>query len=114
MGQIRAFASLAAIAMLAMTTAMGWQRFQSDPALQKQVLNDIPGFANPAFAAGAKPAAPKLVRVATLATQIPLPQPTAPSSGEPKDPPAPPPQVDESALQADAVAERIKYSVPSE
>jgi hypothetical protein len=57
--------------------------------------------------------------VASNAAQIALPPAaapaqTAPTSGEPKDPPAPPPQVDESALQADAVAQRVKDSVPSE
>jgi lipoprotein-anchoring transpeptidase ErfK/SrfK len=119
MGQIRAFASIAMIAMLAMGAAVGVQRFHSNPALQTAVLNYIPGFANPVAVTAVNAAVPKLVRVASTATQIPLspvapPVQTAPTFGEPKDPPAPPPQVDESALQANAVAQRVKDSVPPE
>jgi hypothetical protein len=113
MGQMRAFASIAAVAMLAMGIAVGVQHFQSNPALQTEVLNFIPGFANP-NAVAAKVPTPKLVRVASTAEQIALPPAAAPTSTEPKDPPAPPPQVDESALQADAVAQRVKESVPAE
>ena len=146
MGQIRAFAGIASIAMIAMGAAMGWQNLQSNPALQREVLNDIPGFANPVTIAVAQPAAPKLVRVASLATALPLPTPPAqtplpapatiavpvrvlapapqaiavpvtasapPALPAPvQQPPAP--QVDDSALQADAVAERVKESVPPE
>jgi lipoprotein-anchoring transpeptidase ErfK/SrfK len=135
MGQIRAFAGVASIAMIAMSAAMGWQNFQSNPTLQRDVLNDIPGFANPITVAVAQPVAPKLIRVASLATTLPLPAPpsqapapaqavlpapittaapvTAPAPlPAPVQPPAP--QVDDSALQADAVAQRVKESVPPE
>jgi lipoprotein-anchoring transpeptidase ErfK/SrfK len=127
MGQIRAFASIAAVAMIAMGAAMGWQNLQSNSTLQREVLNDIPGFANPVTVAVANPAVPKLVRVASLATTLPLPAPPsqtpaplpAPAPAAiavpvttpaPVQPPAP--QADDSALQADAVAERVKESVP--
>lgn len=123
MGQLRAFAGIAAIAMIAMVIATGIQRFQSDPALQTEVLNDIPGFANPVTVAVAKPQAPKPVRIASLVTQSPVPPPSvvplpvpaaAPVQVAPKAAPVPVPQVDDSALQADAVAQRIKDSVPPE
>ena len=112
MGQMRTFASIAAVAMIAMGLASGVQRFQSDTALQTQALNYIPGFANPVVVAVAKPQAPKLVRVASTAMQIPLPPAALPVQAAPATVPAPP--VDDSALQADAVAQRVKDSVPAE
>jgi lipoprotein-anchoring transpeptidase ErfK/SrfK len=114
MGQIRAFATIAAVAMIAMSAAMGFQNYRADPALRAEIQNSIPGFTNPVAVASA----PKLVRVATMATQIPLPAPVAQTPAAIPVPvaplQAPIPQVDDSALQADAVAERVKESVPPE
>jgi hypothetical protein len=111
MGQMRSFASITAIAIIAMSAAAGFQRFQSDPTLQAKVQNYLPGFANPGVVAAARPQAPKLIRVASAAAQIALP-PAAPTTAAAAETPATP--VDDSALQADAVAERIKESVPPE
>jgi lipoprotein-anchoring transpeptidase ErfK/SrfK len=116
MGQMRTLAGITAVAMIAMSAAGEYQRVQSDPVLQAEIQNSIPGFANPTLVAIAKPQAPKLVRVASMATQIPLPAPVAiPAAVTPVQAPAvPAPQIDESALQADAVAQRVKESVPAE
>jgi lipoprotein-anchoring transpeptidase ErfK/SrfK len=125
MGQIRAFASITLVAMIAMSAAIVYQRLQSNPALQTEVLNCIPGFANPvAVAAAVKPQAPKLIRIASASdvaallpavtpVQVPL---AIPAASTPPPAPVQPsaPQVDESGLQADAVAERVKESVPPE
>jgi lipoprotein-anchoring transpeptidase ErfK/SrfK len=124
MGQIRAFASIALIAMIAMSAAIVYQRLQSDPVLQTEVLNDIPGFANPTLAATVKLPPAKRIRVASASDvvavlpavtplQVPVAIPTAPVK-PPAPVPPPAPQVDDSALQADAVAQRVKDSVPSE
>jgi lipoprotein-anchoring transpeptidase ErfK/SrfK len=108
--------------MLAMFAAIVYQHLQSNPALRTAVLNDIPGFANPVEAAAVEPPAPKLIRVASAADltgllppvtplQVPLAIPAAPT---PAPTQSPAPQADDSALQADAVAERVKESVPPE
>lgn len=129
MMRVREFAGVALIAMLAMSGAIGIQRFESNSALQASVENWIPGFAHPALAAEA--VSQKPVRVAQLielgkpTPYIPIPPQSAkPAMSNPvvapvmppAAPPVPPPpvQADDAYLQAGAVAERVRESVPAE
>jgi lipoprotein-anchoring transpeptidase ErfK/SrfK len=130
MVRVREFAGVALVAMLAMSAAVGIQRFESNSALQASVDNWIPGFAHPALAADAQSQTP--MRVAQLielgkptpyvpipSAQTPAPPPVvaAPPLVAPQTPqaPMPPPaQIDNAYLQANAVAERVRESVPSE
>ncbi|HEY5336823.1 MAG TPA: L,D-transpeptidase [Rhizomicrobium sp.] len=110
------FAAVAALAMAAMGAAIGFQDYQSNPALQAQAQNLIPDFARSAVVEPALPQ--KTIRIATTATFVPLPPP-APAepdaaSGTQAPPPKPIPQIDPATLQADAVAQRVKDSVPAE
>ena len=104
---LRVLAAVSAVAMIAMSAAVGVQNFHANPALQTSVENLIPGFANPVAVTRVQPQ--KLVRVAMNSATLPLPAPAqAPNA------PAPVPQIDPATLQVDAVAQRVKDSVPSE
>jgi lipoprotein-anchoring transpeptidase ErfK/SrfK len=124
MVRVREFAAVASVAMLAMSAAYWTQRFESNTALQATVLKWTPEFARPALAAEAAPQKP--VRVAERielgkpTPVVPIPQqpaaPIIPAAPIPAAaPPAPPVvQTDNAYLQAEAVAQRVKDSVPTE
>jgi lipoprotein-anchoring transpeptidase ErfK/SrfK len=120
MEQMRSLAGITVLAIAAMGAAMGFQNYRANPVLQAQVLSYVPDFArpylavqtNPVEVAIAEPSTPQPVRIASLAAQIPLPP--AITAAPPAIQPAPPaivPQPEDSAVQADAVAERVKESV---
>ena len=122
MVRVREFAGVALVAMAAVSAAFWIQRFESSPAAQAVVANWIPSFAKPPLAAEFK-AVPKPVRLASSAPVLPIPAPVAPATLPPAvrtpstttaDPAPVPVQTDNAYLQADAVAERIKESVPSQ
>jgi lipoprotein-anchoring transpeptidase ErfK/SrfK len=119
MMRVREFAGVALVAMVAMSAAFWIQRLESNPAAQAVVAEWIPSFAKPALAAEIKPA-PAPVRVASSAPvlQIPVTPTTSSPGAKPSaitaDPAPTPVPVDNAYLQADAVAERVKESVPSQ
>ena len=126
MVRVREFAVVASVAMLAMSAAYWTQRFESNSALQATVLKWTPEFARSALAAEAVPQKP--VRVAERielgkpTPVVPIPAPMAKAAPivsvapiPAATPPAPPVvQVDNAYLQADAVAQRLRASVPAE
>ena len=123
MMRVREFAGVALVAMVAMSAAFWIQRFESSTAAQAVVAEWIPSFARPALAAELKPmSAP--VRIASSAPVLQISAPVAPPTLPPPvaakpsaitaDPAPMPVPVDNAYLQADAVAERVKESVPSQ
>src|SRR5512146_1536578 len=73
MVRVRELAAVASVAMLGMSIAIGYQRFESDGALQTAVLDWIPGFANPAPAVIAERGAPPPEARIALTGTPPLP-----------------------------------------
>jgi len=139
MVRVREFASVAAVAMLAMTAAYWTQRFESNSTLQAAVAKWIPNFSQETMEAKAEPAKPAAVtqlaaagvppqplsvpvRVANAKLVLPPPKLVAVAPDKlaegpaPARPVAPPPAVetDGASAQAVAVAERVRQSVPAE
>jgi lipoprotein-anchoring transpeptidase ErfK/SrfK len=115
---LRGIASITCVAMIAMGAAVGVQNFYSNPALQARAQSAIESAENFVGIARPVPVAvvqkTKPVRVASNAVQVPVVAPT-PTTASPAQTPAPAPvQTDQYALQADAVAQRVKDSVPPE
>ena len=108
MVRLREFGGIAAVAMIAMGAADGFQAYRSSADAPASAQNRIPQFARPAVTASAS----KPVRIASSAFLVPLPPPASPAPVP--APTVPLPQTDPAALQADAVAERVKDSVPAE
>src|SRR5665213_58989 len=115
MMRVREFAGVAAVAMIAMGAAIGFQHYRSSVVLPESIAVFLPDFAHHALAASSgNSATPNPIRLASAGAQIP--PGIIPAKNEAQNSPAVPvvPDVDQTALQADAVAQRLKDSVPSE
>jgi hypothetical protein len=115
MMRVREFAGVAAVAMVAMGVAIGFQHYRSSVVLPESVAALLPDFAHhPLAGSSENSAAPKPIRLASAGAQIP--SGILPAKIDAQNSPAAPvvSDVDPNALQADAVAQRLKDSVPSE
>ncbi len=115
MMRVREFAGVAAVAMIAMGAAVGFQHYRSSAVLPESVAAYLPDFAHHVLAASSETsAAPKPIRLASAGAQIP--SGILPAKIDAQNSPTTPvvPDVDATTLQADAVAQRLKDSVPSE
>ena len=114
MVRARELGVIAALAMLVMASAAGYQRFHVRDSVQASVATWIPALAT-------RIALPKPVRLASagdgivpLIVPVPVMPPPAVQPIAPTQPVAPPVNTDNTYLQADAVAERVRESVPSD